>query len=84
MADPQPSVRVPALSRRLEGRVTGANTTEEDTVSGRLVTADLVATRSNHSREETAIAATAVFSAASSEEEHREGSRLVEEESDES
>ena len=83
MADPQPSIRVPALSRRLEGRITGENSTE-GTVSSWLVSADLVAFGPYHSREEAEIAATAVFSAACSEEEHREEPRLVKKKSYES
>lgn len=90
--DPQPGVRVPDLSRRMEGRVAGTNPSQEVTVAGGSVPADLVSSGSRQSRETaeistttasstaTTTAAAAIFSATCAEEELDKGARVVEEE----
>lgn len=87
--DPQPSVRVPDLSRRMERRIAGTNSSQEDTVTGGSVSADLVSSGSRQSREKAEISTTTsssttttttIFSATCTEEELDKGSWVVEEE----
>lgn len=80
--DPQPGVCVPDLSRWMEGRIAGTNSSQEGAVTGRSVPADLVSSGSRQPREKAEISTTTatIFSATRSEEELDQGSRVVEEE----
>lgn len=85
--DPQPGVRVPDLPRRMEGRIAGTNPSQEGTVTGGSVSANLVSSGSRQSREKAEISTTiapttttTIFSATCTEEELDKGSWVVEEE----